>query len=69
MTSNAVRTSVSTKRSDAEIPEALERYDSLGRFRDAFLAYEFNSETDPAKRKRLMEIIGSFSNCLPPFLE
>ena len=52
-----------------EIPESLRLYDSLGRFRDAFLAHEWRTESDAAKRERLIEIINSFSTCVPPLEE
>jgi hypothetical protein len=49
-----------------EVPAALRLYDSLGRFRDALLGHEWRSAQDEATRKRLMQIIGTFSSCLPP---
>jgi hypothetical protein len=49
-----------------EVPAALRLYDSLGRFRDALLGHEWRSAQDEATRQRLMQIIGTFSACLPP---
>ncbi len=50
---------------DREVPEALALYDSLGRFRDALLAQRWRAETDPGKRRRIRQIIDSFSSCIP----
>lgn len=46
-----------------EVPEALQLYDQLGRFRDAWLAHEGNSTRDEAARKRLALIMQKFSAC------
>lgn len=56
------------RRVGLEIPEALKLYDSLGRFRDALLAREFRSATDPIFRARLKKIIAKFSSCIPETL-
>jgi hypothetical protein len=47
------------------VPAPLQRYESLGRFRDALLAHELRSATDGVMRKRLETIIRTFSACLP----
>lgn len=49
-----------------EVPEALRLYDSLGRFRDALLGHELRSAHDQATRNRLIQIINTFSACVPP---
>ena len=46
-----------------KVPEALELFDSLGRFRDAFLAHEWRTESDAARRARLYRIMRLFSAC------
>jgi hypothetical protein len=46
-----------------EVPEALQLFDSLGRFRDALLAHEWQLETDAARRARLQRIMRMFSAC------
>jgi len=47
-----------------EVPEALKLYDQLGRFRDAWLAYEWKSTSDKARRARLELIMSKFSACV-----
>jgi hypothetical protein len=47
-----------------DVPEALQLYDSLGRFRDALLAYEIGRTPDDATRQRLNLIMSRFSACL-----
>jgi hypothetical protein len=46
-----------------EVPEALQLYDSLGRFRDALLAHEWASTTDAATRARLEVVMQTFGAC------
>jgi hypothetical protein len=46
-----------------DVPEALRLYDSLGRFRDALLAHEWQSTRDSAKRMRLQKVMRLFSAC------
>lgn len=48
-----------------EVPEALQLYDSLGRFRDALLAHERQSTTDADERTRLKLVMENFSSCDP----
>lgn len=48
-----------------DIPEALKLYDSLGRFRDPLLVQRWRTESDPARRSRIMKIITTFSSCIP----
>ncbi len=47
-----------------EVPEALQLYNSLGRFRDALLAHEYRS-ADIAQRTRLDKVMTYFSACEP----
>ena len=49
-----------------EVPAVLRLYDSLGRFRDPLLGHEWRSAQDEVKRKRLAQIVGTFSACAPP---
>jgi hypothetical protein len=46
-----------------DVPEALRLYDSLGRFRDALLAHEWQTSRDSAKRMRLQKVMQLFSAC------
>lgn len=46
------------------VPKSLRLYDSLGRFRDALLAYELQA-SDGARRARLERVMRSFSACVP----
>ena len=46
-----------------EVPEPLRLFDSLGRFRDAFLAHEWKSETDATRRARLQQVMNRYSAC------
>ena len=46
-----------------EVPEALQLYDSLGRFRDALLMHELKSAPDEAVRARLKVILQKFGAC------
>ena len=46
-----------------DVPEALQTYESLGRFRDALLAHEWRAATDEMRRKRVETIIQRFSSC------
>jgi hypothetical protein len=48
-----------------EVPEALQLYDQLGRFRDALLVHEWNSTHDARTRARLRLIMQKFSACEP----
>jgi len=48
-----------------EVPEALQLYDSLGRFRDALLVHEWNATRDEAVRSRLQLVMQTFSACAP----
>ncbi len=50
-----------------EVPEALQLYDSLGRFRDALLAHEWRTGTDEAQRQRIERIVALFGSCVPDF--
>ena len=50
-----------------EVPEALRLYDSLGRFRDAWLAQQWRTDPDPARRSRIKKIIDTFGSCVPEF--
>jgi len=45
-----------------EVPESLQLYNSLGRFRDALLAHEYHSG-DIAQRMRLDKVMRYFSAC------
>jgi hypothetical protein len=47
-----------------EVPEPLQLYNSLGRFRDALLAHEYRS-ADIAQRMRLDKVMAYFSACEP----
>jgi len=47
-----------------EVPEALQLYESLGRFRDALLAHEWQNESDTARRARLKYMMQAFGACL-----
>lgn len=49
-----------------EVPEALQLYDQLGRFRDALLAHEWNLARDAGARTRLKLIMQKFSACAAP---
>lgn len=46
-----------------EVPEALQLYDSLGRFRDALLVHELKSAPDEAVQARLKVILQKFGAC------
>ena len=47
-----------------EVPESLRLYESLGRFRDALLAYEWRAaEADTTRRARVEHLILRFSAC------
>jgi len=48
-----------------EVPESLQVYESLGRFRDALLVHELKGTSDEAQRARLQRVIGTFSACVP----
>ena len=48
-----------------EVPEALQLYDQLGRFRDALLVHAWNSTRDDSARTRLKLIMQKFSACAP----
>jgi hypothetical protein len=50
-----------------KVPEALQLYDSLGRFRDPLLAQRWRAEADPARRSRIGKIITTFGSCIPNF--
>ena len=50
-----------------EVPEALQLYDQLGRFRDALLVHEWNSTRDEATRARLKLVMQKFSACTAAF--
>ena len=45
------------------VPESLQLYESLGRFRDALLAHEWQSEADATRRARLERIMRLYSAC------
>ena len=47
-----------------EVPQSLQLYNSLGRFRDALLAHEYRS-ADIAQRMRLDKMMAYFSACEP----
>jgi hypothetical protein len=47
-----------------EVPEALQLYDSLGRFRDALLIHELKTAPDEAVRARLEVILERFGACV-----
>ena len=46
-----------------EVPESLQLYESLGRFRDALLAYEWQTDVDVTRRARLERIMRLYSAC------
>ena len=46
-----------------EVPEALQLYDSFGRFRDALLIHELKSAPDDAVRARLKIVLQKFGAC------
>jgi hypothetical protein len=48
-----------------DVPEALQAYDSLGRFRDALLVHEWNSSAEQGAKARLKLAIDKFSSCDP----
>jgi hypothetical protein len=48
-----------------DVPEALQLYDQLGRFRDALLVHEWNASHDDATRMRLNLILQKFGACEP----
>jgi hypothetical protein len=47
-----------------EVPEPLRLYESLGRFRDALLAHEWQNEADATRRARLERLMRNFSACV-----
>jgi hypothetical protein len=47
-----------------EVPQSLQLYNSLGRFRDALLAHKYRS-ADIAQRMRLDKVMTYFSACEP----
>jgi len=47
-----------------EVPQSLQLYNSLGRFRDALLAHEYHA-ADVTKRMRLDKVMRDFSACAP----
>ena len=65
---NVSRASVYRRRGDP-VPESLQLYDSLGRFRDALLVHEWHSAKDATRRARIQTIIGKFSSCSPMLSE
>ncbi len=46
-----------------QVPEALQLYDQLGRFRDALLAHEFKATRNEVARARINLIMQRFSAC------
>jgi hypothetical protein len=46
-----------------EVPESLQLYESLGRFRDALLSHEWNLETDAVRRARYERIMLLYGTC------
>jgi hypothetical protein len=46
-----------------EVPESLQLYDSLGRFRDALLVHEWHSTSDAAVRARLKLVLDMYGAC------
>lgn len=48
-----------------EVPQALQAYDSLGRFRDALLVHEWRSTAEQGAKARLKLAIDKFSSCAP----
>lgn len=48
-----------------KVPEGLDLYESLGRFRDALLAHQLSLEKDGARKETLMQVIAKFSACIP----
>jgi hypothetical protein len=52
-----------------EVPEALQLYEQLGRFRDALLVHEWKSTSDESKRARLKLVMQKFSACVAAFTE
>jgi hypothetical protein len=47
-----------------DVPQSLQLYNSLGRFRDALLAHEYRA-ADIAQRMRLDKVMRYFSACVP----
>lgn len=47
-----------------EVPAPLLLFESLGRFRDALIAHEWRSETVASRRKRLENIMWTYSACV-----
>lgn len=48
-----------------EVPEALQAYESLGRFRDALLVHEWRSSAEQGAKTRFKRAIDTFSSCDP----
>jgi hypothetical protein len=47
------------------VPESLQLYESLGRFRDALLAHELKNATDAARQARLQKTLRTYGVCSP----
>jgi len=50
-----------------QVPEPLQLYESLGRFRDALLTHEWATEVDATRRTRLERLMRIFSACETDF--
>ena len=46
-----------------EVPQSLQLYESLGRFRDALLAHEWQNESSAARRTRLERVLRLYGAC------
>jgi len=51
------------EKSGREVPESLRAYESLGRFRDALLAHEWQISADDEQRARLQRVMLAYSAC------
>ena len=51
------------QRSGREVPESLRAYESLGRFRDALLAHEWQVAADDHQRARWRRVMDAYSAC------
>jgi hypothetical protein len=52
------------RKSGREVPQSLQAYESLGRFRDALLAHEWKLASDGNERARLRRIMDAYGACV-----
>jgi hypothetical protein len=53
------------EKSGRKVPESLRAYESLGRFRDALLAHQWQTTSDGGRRARLQRVMYAYGACLP----